>query len=385
MAENSSKIAIAVEKSYLPPGKVLLADASALTEGFQDALARIIQQQLGYQARGKLRKEAKNLSEILLVGVSEGSGVLECETFFEAGSSVSSPAVTAAFELVASIENYNRTGDWPPSLPSNVRNRLGKTISPIISGSDETATIFISVEENGSKRDCYIDSSVEEALQAPEEFSTVEQIEVVGKMYDINVDNGIFKLDTGQGRVEVKIEDSDLDTVDELRWKRVFVAGFPTDERCRKIENISGLRSAEEDEEDGISLPREMLTIERSESLAEVNEKAKDIRNLSDGWDSYNASSPSRSTIDFAINFLRDAVAMCASYGLELPAPFFVPMVNGGVQFEWEIADRELELEIAKPNYFSYLKISSDMENEGSASRWEVMRLIYWVVTGEQY
>lgn len=385
MIEKNSKIAIAVEKRYLPPGKVLLADASALTEGFQDALARIIQQRLGYQVRGKLRKEAKDLSEILLVGVSEGSGVLECETFTEAESDMPSPATIAAFELVSSIENYNRTGVWPPSLSSNVRNRLGKAVSPIISGSDETATILISVEENGSTRDCYIDSSVEEALQEPEEFSTVERVEVVGKMYDINVDNGIFKLDTGQGRIEIEVEESDLDTVDDLRWKRVFVAGFPTDERCRKIENVSSLRSAEEDEEDGIRLPSEMLNIERSEALVEVKEKAEDIRNLSDGWDSYNASSPSRSTIDFAVNFLRDAAAMCASYGVELPTPFFVPMVNGGVQFEWEIADRELELEISRPNYFSYLRIFGDEENEGSASRWEVMRLIYWVATGEQY
>jgi len=385
VTEKNSKIAIAVEKSHLPPGKVLLSDASVLTEGFQDALARIIQQQLGYQVRGRLRKEAKDLSEILLVGVSEGSGVLECETFSVSESNMSSPATTAAFELVASIENYNRMGAWPPGLSSSVRNRLGRAVSPIISGSDETATIIISVEENGLTRDCYIDSSVEEALQSPEEFSTVEQVELVGKIYDINVDNSTFKLDTGQGRTEIVVEESDLDTVDDLRWKRVFVAGFPTDERCRKIENISGLRLAEDEEVDGIRLPNEMRNIERTEALVVVKDKAEDIRNLPDRWDSYHASSPSRSTVDFAIHFLRDAATMCANYDVELPVPFFAPMINGGVQFEWEKADRELELEISKPNYFSYLKISGDVEDEGFASRWEVMRLIYWIATGEQY
>lgn len=363
---------------------MLLADAGVLAEGFQDVLARIIQQQLGYHTRGRLRGEAKALSALLLVGVSEGSGILECETLPEADPVLRNPVSVAASELVASIETYNRTRTWPPNLPGSIRNRLGRAVAPVVSGSDESATIIISVRENGLVRDCYIDSSVEEALQVPEEFSATEQVVVVGKMYDINVDSKAFKLDTGQGRVEVKVSDQDLENVDRLRWQRVFVIGFPADERCRSIENLSELRRAEEDEEDGIALPSEMLGAEKTEAFVSVRSKAEEIRALPNHWDSYNATPPNQATLDFALNFLRDVASVFVTYRLELPTPFFVPTLSGGVQFEWMVEGRELELEIPRPNNFHYLKVSAGEESEKSASRWEVMRLIRWVATGEQ-
>lgn len=380
----TSKINIAISKRTLPSGTVLLADAGVLVEGFQDALARIIQQQLGYSVRSRLRKEAIELSALLLVGVGEGSGVLECQTLPESNSTMPSPASVAASELVASIETYNRTRSWPPNLPSTIRNKFGRTVAPVISGSDEPTTVILSVEENGSVRDCYIDSSVEEALQMPEEFSTAEPVVAVGKMYDINMDSRTFKIDTGEGRVEVRVDEDDLDNVDRLRWGRVTVTGFPTDERCRSLENISSLRRAEENEEDGITLPSEMSSVDRKEALVYAKERAEEFRTLSDHWDSYEALPPALSTIDFALNFLRDVATMLAAYDIDLPVPFFVPTLSRGVQFEWEVGSRDLELEIPSANEFRYLKIGSNEEREGSASRWEAMRLIHWVATGEQ-
>jgi len=367
----------------LPPGTVLLSDASVLAEGVQDVLARIIQQQLGYQTRGRLRKEAKELSAMLLVGVGEGSGVLECITLPRQNTLMRNPASVAAFELVSSVETYNRTGTWPLNLPVSIRNRLGRAVAPVVSDSDESATIVISVQENGLARDCYIDASVEEALQEPEEFSIAEQVEVIGQMYEINRDSETFKIDTGQGRVDVRVDQYSLDTVDRLRWRRVFVSGFPVDERCRSIENVSNLRAAEENEADGITLPSEMLSVERTEALVSAKARAEEIRALPERWDSYNATIASQSTLDFALNFLRNAATMFAAYKDELPTPFLVPTSSGGVQFEWEIEGRELELEIPRPNSFQYLRVAGDEEIEDSASRWEAMRLIRWVAGGE--
>lgn len=380
----TSKIGIAVNKRGLPKGTVLLADAGVLAEGFQDALARVIQQQLGYSTRGRLRKEAIELSALLLIGVREGSGILECKTLPEPDSAMRSPVSAAAFELIASIETYNRTNTWPPNLPSSIRNKFGQAVAPVVSGSDESTTVIISIEENGLVRDCYIDSSVEEALQIPEEFSITEPVQVIGQMYDINRDTMTFKLDTGQGRVDVRVNEDDFGNVDRLRWKRVFVEGFPTDERCRSLESVSGLRRAEENEENGIMLPSEMFSVERTAALISAREKAEGIRVLPEFWDSYNAPPPAQSTIDFALNFLRDAAAMLATYNTELPSPFFVPTLSRGVQFEWEIEGRELELEIPSPNEFRYLKVSDNEESEDSASRWLAMRLIHWIATGEQ-
>lgn len=382
--QESTKIEIAVSKKHLPSGAVLLSDAGTLVDGFQDAVARIIQQQLGYQASGRLRKESQDLSTMVLVGIGEGSGVLECETLpINDESEIRDPVSVAAYELVSAIETYNRTKIWPTNLPASIRNRFGQAVAPVIDGSDGSNTITISVKENGSSLDCYIDSFVEEALQLPDEFPIHEQVEIVGEMYDINKRSKSFKLETGQGTVEVKFGEKNFAEVDRLRWDRIFVSGFPVDERCRSIENLTALRKAENSEEVGIVLPSAMREVERSQAVLYARQKSEEFRALSDGWDSYKATSPAKSTIDFALNFLQDATSMFAAYSLVLPTPFFAPTLNGGVQFEWEKSGRELELEITRPNDFCYLKVSDHSESEGMASRWEAMRLIRWVFTGE--
>ena len=108
------------------------------------------------------------------------------------------------------------------------------------------------------------------------------------------------------------------------------------------------------------------------------------FRCLEHGWDSYQARSPESRSLDFALQFLRDSIGGLLDYGIEAPTPFLVPTPSGGVQLEWKVLDRELELEITKLGHFEYLAVDSEGESEGVSSRWEAMRLIRWVLTGEQ-
>jgi hypothetical protein len=70
-------------------------------------------------------------------------------------------------------------------------------------------------------------------------------------------------------------------------------------------------------------------------------------------------------------------------HGISVPAPFLAPTALGGVQLEWHIDSRELELEIPEKGKFEFLAVDGSNEIEGEASRWTAMRLLRWVITGE--
>ena len=74
---------------------------------------------------------------------------------------------------------------------------------------------------------------------------------------------------------------------------------------------------------------------------------------------------------------------MLIDYGIKPPAPFMVATPVGGVQFEWSKDGRDLELEIPRPQDFNYYMSDHGEAREGVARRWEAIRLIRWVATGE--
>ena len=130
----------------------------------------------------------------------------------------------------------------------------------------------------------------------------------------------------------------------------------------------------------------EAVEEQRSESTAALRlarERARELEQLEDGWDSYGARKPDRAVIEFALSFLRDALSVLLDYGLVPPVPLLVATPLGGVQLEWTVEDRELELEIDGPGRFRYLQVDGETEAEGDASRWQAIRLLYWVTTGE--
>lgn len=71
---------------------------------------------------------------------------------------------------------------------------------------------------------------------------------------------------------------------------------------------------------------------------------------LQANWDSYGSPAPSPVTVNSAIQLL-------TSVGFDiLPVPYIVPVVGGGIQFEWIVDRRELELEILPDGSADFLK-----------------------------
>jgi hypothetical protein len=375
------KISISIDKPDVPPGRVLLQDVASLSSGLHDSIARLIQRQLGFPGRNRLKDEAKRLTTVALSGVSSGSGVLECEILPLSGIVGRHPTAVAAFDLVNGISSFSGSLSWPGYLPPVVRNRMGHAVAPILA---EGASVAITVEEDGVSASCKITESTRIAMQEPEHFETSTPVEIVGNLFAIDNSNHSFKIDTSPKKVSVRVSEAQFQRADSLRWKNVFVSGFPQDEACKVVHDVEELRLAEPQEESGISLPSELRRGEKTEAYRQVYERATALRQLEHGWDTYQARSTERRSLDFALQFLRDSIGVLLDYGIEVPTPFLVPTPSGGVQLEWKVLDRELELEIIKPSRFEFLAVDGSGEEEGRASRWHATRLIRWVITGEQ-
>jgi len=141
---------------------------------------------------------------------------------------------------------------------------------------------------------------------------------------------------------------------------------------------------AADNEDNALTIARESHRGESTEAYRRAVEHSEALLRLEDGWDSYKARRPSPRSIEFALSFLREAIDFFLDDGVEMPAPFLVPTLRGGVQFEWRVGNRELELEIQEPEQFLYLAVDGDEEREGPATRWRAMRLIRWVISGDE-
>lgn len=85
-----------------------------------------------------------------------------------------------------------------------------------------------------------------------------------------------------------------------------------------------------------------------------------ELSTLPTDWDSYGSPKISNELINVAKMFLRQL-----EYDF-IDAPHVVPISGGGVQFEWQIGERELELEFMDAETIGCLKVRSDEPIEES-------------------
>ena len=92
--------------------------------------------------------------------------------------------------------------------------------------------------------------------------------------------------------------------------------------------------------------------------VSSLIEKAFDeldrLSRLPVGWDSYGSHKISDTTIMAGKYFL----ALLQDQAIS--SPHIVPISGGSIQFEWQVRNRELELEFLDSNIISYLKVLND-------------------------
>ncbi|MBM2847027.1 MAG: hypothetical protein HW407_2339 [Bacteroidetes bacterium] len=75
------------------------------------------------------------------------------------------------------------------------------------------------------------------------------------------------------------------------------------------------------------------------------------LRKLPENWDSYGSPPPTEPAVAVAIELL-----MALDFD-ELPSPRIIPVSGGGVQLEWDVESRGLELEALRDGSIRYLKV----------------------------
>ncbi len=95
----------------------------------------------------------------------------------------------------------------------------------------------------------------------------------------------------------------------------------------------------------------EVSTFDLSQWKIDAISQTLKLERLPTDWDSYGSPPPSNELVDFCIDRLKNIPFN------DLPSPNVVPVSGGGIQFEWSLSDRELELEVL-PNYtIGFLKV----------------------------
>lgn len=102
---------------------------------------------------------------------------------------------------------------------------------------------------------------------------------------------------------------------------------------------------------------------------------------LASNWDGYGSPAPSKALIDASIGFIRK-IAEVGPEGL-LP-PNIVPLPGGGIQLDWHIGSRELEIPIFPDRHIEFLTVEDgEPQLEGELNSYNQVRLLLsWLAAG---
>jgi hypothetical protein len=93
--------------------------------------------------------------------------------------------------------------------------------------------------------------------------------------------------------------------------------------------------------------------------LARGLRRLAELCQYKDDWDSYQSAAISETALAQARDFL-------SSLDDNVPSPMIVPVPGGGIQFEWQVDGKELEIEIRSDGEIEYLKVCKDETTEES-------------------
>ena len=126
------------------------------------------------------------------------------------------------------------------------------------------------------------------------------------------------------------------------------------------------------------ALSREEVLLETlSPKQAEAMRRLGEIAKLPQNWDSYGSPPPTPIAVETVMDLLLKIDDR------NLPFVRVVPVSGGGVQLEWCVSDRELQLEISGDGTAQYLQIENGRpikEEEVAPTAEQLISLLIWLV-----
>jgi hypothetical protein len=115
-----------------------------------------------------------------------------------------------------------------------------------------------------------------------------------------------------------------------------------------------------------------------SPSQAEAMRRLGEIAKLPHNWDSYGSPPPSATALDMVMDLLLKIDDPA------LPPTHVVPVSGGGLQLEWNVSPREVQLEISGEGTAQYLQIEQGRpvkeEELAAFSTAQVKSLLVWLL-----
>jgi len=141
-------------------------------------------------------------------------------------------------------------------------------------------------------------------------------------------------------------------------------------------EQVTGREEVQQSNDDAAT--NAGFVIQFPANLRKSLEVLKEIAHYGDNWDSYGSPPIREGVCDSARELL-------LSLGPEVPSPTVVPVSGGGIQFEWQFEERELEIEFCPNGGIEYLQESEEgITNEGRISPVHhhlAPNLVRWLLT----
>jgi hypothetical protein len=131
-------------------------------------------------------------------------------------------------------------------------------------------------------------------------------------------------------------------------------------------------------------IQRSLLNWTLNTNYEEAFNKIGQFSSLGSNWDSYGSSSIDGNSVLNAIKLLKDILTIQKEEEFNVPAPFVTPLSDGGVQLEWEIGSKYLELSLMpgleEITYFATEDDNCDVTSEGSLPYTEwLVKLLKWL------
>jgi len=129
--------------------------------------------------------------------------------------------------------------------------------------------------------------------------------------------------------------------------------------------------------ENALSREEEVLLETLSPKQAEAMRRLGEIAKLPQNWDSYGSPPPTPIAVETVMDLLLKIDDR------NLPFVRVVPVSGGGVQLEWCVSDRELQLEISGDGTAQYLQIENGRpikEEEVAPTAEQLRSLLIWLV-----
>jgi hypothetical protein len=171
---------------------------------------------------------------------------------------------------------------------------------------------------------------------------------------------------------------SEVDS-DKLRWQHIVGVGHATAQSLSRIREVLDLEPTTECVETSFT-----AITQGAEGLGGIVAKIQSFQKLTEGWDSYDGKPIPGTAILAAITFLSSAAQKLAKKDIRLLVPFAAPLSFGGLQLEWSVGSRYLEIEFHDMKDVCCLRGTEEFEVESTESRGRALELVEWLHAAEK-